>query len=670
MPSKLSVWIDICITLIASLILLVVLFQYDLYIFGGGVILWICLFFYLKERSLERRRALKDYYANVIKNVNELSNFALEKLPQVIMVINKENRLEWYNHELNRWLNEVPELGSFISDMWPNLPIESIWGRDGRCIFSQDNKFYMVTYRPVSTDKENIDLMALYIYDISEYERFKLDVSMRTLVFGYIQIDNYDDVMQGLSEAQRTSILFEVNNLLDKWAHSLGGFLRRISDDMYIIMLERHALDLAISEKFDILDKVRNLHGDNKYPVTLSIGLIQSRPKTSMEELGTLAQSHLDLVLGRGGDQVAVDLDGKVQFFGGKAKAVEKHTRVKARVVAHAVYERMENADIVFVMGHHNEDYDSLGSAIGVACMARQMGKPVYIILSDMNEGVDKLISLFKTDKDFENLFISAKEAMAMVANNPVLFVVDTHIPHLVAGTELLNSINDVIVIDHHRRSENVIKCALLIYIEPYSSSTSELVTELLMYFNDNIKISRLEATALYSGIVVDTKNFRINTGVRTFDAVSYLRRCGADPEVVHYLFRTDYETNLAEGTAIANSRFFPEGLLVAICPDKTPNIQAVSGKIADDLLRIENVRVSIVLFKLKDNIIGVSARSTGEVNVQVIMEKFGGGGHQNVAGSQIKNRPIGDLENDLIKTTLAYMKEVDHNESNIVARS
>ena len=190
------------------------------------------------------------------------------------------------------------------------------------------------------------------------------------------------------------------------------------------------------------------------------------------------------------------------------------------------------------------------------------------------------------------------------------------------------------------------------------------------MYFNENIKLSRLEATSLYSGIVVDTKNFRVNTGVRTFDAVSHLRRCGADPEVVHYLFRTDYETNLAECTAIANSVFYPEGLVVAVCPDNANSIQAISGKIADDLLGIENVRVSIVFFRLKDNVIGVSARSTGEINVQVIMEQFGGGGHQNVAGSQVKNRPLKELKQDVVNTTLSYMKEADKNESNNVARS
>lgn len=660
MPGKLSVWIDICIAMIASLSMVFILLQYNWYMFAGSAVLWICLFLYLKERSQERHRALKNYYENVIKNVNELSNYALEKLPQVILIVNKDYRLEWYNHEMQRWLEKPPELGSFISDTWPNLPLDKIWGHDGKTVFSQDNKFYIVTYRPVFTkdEEETPSLTALYIYDITHYERFKLETAMRTLVFGYIQIDNYDDVMQGLSEAQRTSILFEVNSLLDKWAHGLKGLLRRMSDDMYIILLERHALDLAISEKFDVLDKVRSLHGANKFPVTLSMGLVQSREKASMEDIGTLAQSHLDLVLGRGGDQVAVDLNGKIQFFGGKAKAVEKHTRVKARVVAHAIYERMESADVVFVMGHHNEDFDSLGASIGVAQMARQIGKKVYIILSDMNEGVDKLINLCKNEKDFQNLFISPEEALSMPANNPMLFVVDTHIPYLVAGPGLLSSVNNIIVIDHHRRSENVIKNALLIYIEPYSSSTSELVTELLMYFNESVTLSRLEATALYAGVVVDTKNFTVNTGVRTFEAVSYLRRCGADPEVVHYLFRTDYETNLAEGKAVASSEFYPGGLLVAVCPDKTPNIQAVSGKIADDLLRIEDVRVSIVFFKLKDNLIGVSARSTGEINVQVVMEKFGGGGHQNVAGTQVKDRLLSDLKNDVVKTTLSYMKE------------
>lgn len=667
MPGKLSMWIDIGITLIASLILLVILLQYNWYIFCGGLILWLCIFFFLKERCQDRRQKLKNYYEDVIKNVNELSNYALEKLPQVIIIINKDGQIEWYNHELSRWLGDSPEIGEIISNIWSNFPLDNIWSRNGSCVFSQDNKFYKIQYRTIETAE--YPLMSVYINDISDFERFKLETAMRTMTFGYIQIDNYDDVMQGLSEAQRTSILFEVNNLLDKWSHKLNAFLRRISDDAYIIIMERHSLDLAISEKFDILDKVRSLHGDNKFPITLSIGIIQSRVNSTMEELGQLAQSHLDLVLGRGGDQVAVDLDGKVQFFGGKAKAVEKHTRVKARVVAHAVYERMESSDLVLIMGHHNEDFDALGSAIGVACMSLALGKKTYIVLSEMNDGVEKLINICKDSPEFANIFITTKEALALKATNPLLFVTDTHIPHLVAQPQLLEAVHNIIVIDHHRRSESVIKNALLIYIEPSSSSTSELVTELLIYFNENIKLSRMGASALYAGIIVDTKNFTVNTGVRTFDAASYLRRCGADPEVVHYLFRTDYDTNLAEGTAISNSKLYPEGLLVAQTPDNTPNIQAVSGKIADDMLRIEKVRVSIVFFRLPNNVIGVSARSTGEINVQIIMEKFGGGGHQNVAGTQIKNQPLAPLREEIIKTTLEYMKEVDSNESNSTTR-
>lgn len=666
MPGKISMWIDNCISMIASLILLVILFQYNWYVFSCGLILWISLFFYLKERTVTRRKILQDYYKNIIRNINEYSNFALDNLPQVILIIDREGRMRWFNNQLPKWMNEEIDLDEPLFNVWPNIPQDKLWSKDGQMIFSQNNNFYLMIYKGVksSSDLTENDLMTIYISDISEHERFKLDIAMRTTVFGYIQIDNYDDVMQGLSEAQRTSILFEVNNLLDKWCTNLGGLLKRVSEDLYIIVLERHSLDLAISEKFDILDKVRSLHGDNKFPITLSIACVQNREGLKMSDLGDLVEAHLDLVLGRGGDQVAVDLDGKIQFFGGKTKAVEKHTRVKARVVAHAVYERMNAADMIFVMGHHNEDFDSLGAAIGVVTMAKQLKKTVYLILSTMNEGVDKLINLCKNDESMKDLFITEKEALEKSAQKPLLFVVDTHIPHLVASQKLLESINDVIVIDHHRRSEHIIKNVLLLYIESYSSSTSELITELLMYFNETVKLTRLEATALYSGIVVDTKNFRVNTGVRTFDAVSFLRRCGGDPELVQYLFKTDYDTNLAEGIAIANSHLFSEGLLVTICPD-TPNIQAVSGKIADDLLTIENVKVSVVLYQLKENLVGVSMRSTGEVNVQIIMEQFGGGGHQNVAGTQVNTEDIEELKNDIITTTLEYMKEVDLDESN-----
>ncbi|MBB5337204.1 DHH family phosphoesterase [Pectinatus brassicae] len=665
MPRRLSSWIDICITLIVITGLLLTLLCYNIYLAAAGLLLLICLLLFLRERNHDRQKALSDYYQNVVKNINEISNYALDQLPQVILIVDRDSRLEWHNNELIKWLGKEPELGTVIHEFWPELNLDALWGQIGEIVFSNNNKFYLLKHRPVSTDTDLNGLMALYISDVTQSEEFKQVTAARMPLFGYIQIDNYDDAMQGLSDAQRTAILFEANSILDKWAQSLKAFLRRLDDDLYIIMIEHQMLELAMNDKFDVLDRIRNMRGPNKFPITLSISLVESRQSMSMEELGALAQSNLDLVLGRGGDQVAVNIEGKVKFFGGKTKAVEKHTRVKSRVVSHAVSEIIEKSDVIFIMGHHNEDFDSLGAAIGVAAMAKFLQKEVHIILSEMNEGIDKFAELVKDSPEYSSLFITEEEALNITALNPSLFVVDTHIPHLVASQKLLETIKNTVVIDHHRRSEHVIKNSLLIYIEPSSSSTSELITELLMYFSDDPLISRIDATALYAGIIVDTKNFKVQTGVRTFDAVAYLRRNGADPQLVSHLFRTDYNTNVAKAQAISNSVFYDGGLLVSTCPDNAANIQILSAQVADYLLGIDQARMSLVFFKLNDNTVGISARSLGELNVQVLMEAFGGGGHLNVAGAQVKDGNLQEIQKKAIELAKNIIKEVDNNESN-----
>ncbi|MBQ1336040.1 MAG: DHH family phosphoesterase, partial [Selenomonadaceae bacterium] len=510
-------------------------------------------------------------------------------------------------------------------------------------------------------------LMALYVQDVSEVEHLRNEFLMSRTVFIYVQIDNFDEVMQGLSETERTNLQMAVRQRLDDWLEGLGGFMRRISEDLYVVILERHALDKAMAEKFDILDKVRQIQSTNRLPVTLSMGVAVADSQT-MEELGSQSQAELDLALGRGGDQVAVLLGGKTQFFGGRAKAVEKHTRVKARVVAHAVREIMEGADEIYVMGHHNEDFDCFGAAIGVAKMARHLKKDVHIILSDMNDGIEKFNELLKDKEEYQGIFLKGDNIPTTTSLNPVLFIVDTHIPHLVASPGFLEKVSRVVVIDHHRRSETFIKNPLLVYIEPASSSTSELVTELLMYFSDNLLLSRLDATALYSGIVVDTKNFAVQTGVRTFDAAAYLRRSGADPVMVRHLFRTDYETTVALAQAKARAEYYEGGLIVTECPDVVPNGQVIAAQAADSLLRVENVRMSIVLFQLKDDVVGISARSTGDLNVQVIMEAMGGGGHQNVAGAQIRGGNLEELKQRVIEIARNYIEETNQDESNIAA--
>lgn len=668
MPRNLSAWIDICINMAVTGGLLLVILYYNKYVASIGLVLWLCLFFYSRERCRERQRSLDYYCKNIIKNVNDIANYAIEKLPGAILVIDADARLQWYNGELTKWLGFKPEMGTSVKDFWSRIIVAPVWGTEGEYVFLSNERYYRVKHRPVSTSDDLHGLMALYVIDVTELEMLKRENAMSKTVLSYIQIDNYDEVLQGLSEAQRTTLIFAVNQLLDEWMHTIGGFMRRVSDDLYVAVMERRVLDRALADKFDILDKVRALHGVNKFPVTLSFGVAVVGKDMNLAELGDQAQAGLDLALGRGGDQVAVQIDGKMQFYGGKAKAVEKHTRVKARVVAHALNEIMETSDAVYIMGHHNEDFDSLGAAMGMAKMARHMGKETHIILSDMNDGIDKFTELLKGNPDYADLFMAAKDAAVITALRPMLVVVDTHIPHMVAAQSLLERIDQVVVIDHHRRSEHFIENPLLVYIEPASSSTSELVTELLMYFSDDLVLTRMDATALYSGIVVDTKNFAVQTGVRTFDAAAYLRRCGADPVMVRHLFRTDYATCLAQAQAMAASEVFPGGLIVAVCPDNLPNIQAVAAQVADGLLRIENARMSLVLFHLTPDLVGISARSTGEINVQVIMEEFGGGGHQNVAGAQVVGEPLSKIRTRAIVLSEKYIKENDNNESDLTA--
>ena len=296
------------------------------------------------------------------------------------------------------------------------------------------------------------------------------------------------------------------------------------------------------------------------------------------------------------------------------------------------------------------------------------MKKPVHIVISDTNASIDKLMEILRDKEPFVNMLVSHNDLVNITAESPLLIVVDTHIPHMVAAPDLLERIDDVIVIDHHRRSENYIRNTQLSYLEPSASSTSEMVTEMIQYYPVDIILSHLEATSLYAGILVDTKNFVVQTGARTFDASSYLRRSGLDTVLIRQLFKTDYATDIAKAKTKASSQMFPNGLVVAFSPDCLPNIQVIAAQTADSLLRIDKVRASIVVFQLKPDIVGISARSTGDVNVQLIMEKFGGGGHQNVAGAQIKNKPLDDVYQAVIDISNKFIEELDNHENNIAA--
>lgn len=665
MPRNLNAWLDICFILFAALILTGILTYYNLFIGLGAGLVWLCLLFFGRERCLCRSEEFEHYCHTVISNVNSAANYALEKLPQVIILVDKEGRIQWFNKELEKHISIEPTYNIFIGDFWPELDLEPLWGRNGKTVFVHENIHYQVIHRPVSTKENPCGMLALYIQDNSALEILKnIHADSRTTLM-YIQIDNFNDVLQGLNDTEQNSLIFETNKAITDWMNHLEGFLRKVSEDLYVAVMEKRNLDTAMEEKFDILDKVRNLQNPVRHlSVTLSIGVAVA-DRQNLNQLGGKAYSMLEMALSRGGDQVAVLKRGKTEFYGGKTNAVEKYTRVKARIISNSIYELIQESDEVFIMGHQNEDFDSLGAAIGVSRMAKYLKKPVHIILSEFNTGISKFTEALKAKEGYSELFLPANKLNNITAERPVLFVVDTHIPHLTASPELLERIKDIVVIDHHRRSSNFIKNTRLTYSETATSSTSELVTELLIYFSDDLTLPRMEATALYAGILVDTKNFAVQTGVRTFDAAAYLRRCGADPVSVRQMFRSDFETEQAKAQAKAQARLLPGGLIITMCREPLPNIQVIAAQVADSMLRIEDVRVSMVVFQLTPDVIGISARSTGTINVQVIMEQFGGGGHQNVAGAQIVNSDIDTVFEDVITATKLFIEENDKNESN-----
>ena len=663
LPRNLSAWIDLTIHLVIILVLVVLLFPYNKILSLAAFILWIALAIFAHDRCVTRTKEFEIYCKNVVGSFNETILFALKNLPQAILIVNKDGRMEWCNKRTHDYTTKIPEIGMLVDEFWPGMFSDKFFIKDSEFVISNGERFFKIRNKLLKTKGDYPELVALYIQEVTSHEKLKAEYHNSRTVIVYVQTDNYDEIMQGLSEAEKTSLMLSVNELLDSWINSLSGFMRKVSDDLYVVVLERRMLDKAIAEKFDVLDKMRQLSGKNKIPVTLSMGIaIADKPsfELSMNELGVEAQTGLDLALGRGGDQVAIRIEGKSLFFGGRAKAVEKHTRVKARVVANAIRESMENADEIFIMGHHNEDFDCFGAAMGVAVMAQKLKKPAHIVLSNMNEGIDKLVDIIKDKPEYEGIFMKASDLTIGSSIEPLLFVVDTHIPHLVAAPSLLEKISHVIVIDHHRRSENFVKNPLMVYLEPSASSTCELVTELLMYFDENMKISKLDATAIYSGIVVDTKHFTVQTGSRTFDAASYLRRSGADPVIVRDLFKSDYETTLALAQAKSRSEYYEGGLVISYIDKVIPNVQVIASQTADSLLKIENVRMSIVCFQLKPDIVGISARSTGELNVQVIMEQFGGGGHQNVAGAQVKDGNLMEIKAKVVDISRKYISETD----------
>ena len=499
-------------------------------------------------------------------------------------------------------------------------------------------------------------LVAVYLFDETEIRLLKKENYDNRQICGLLYIDNYDEVLDSVDEVKRSLLTALVDQKINRYMQGINALIKKIEKDKYFFVFQNRYLQQLTNKKFSILEEVRSVNlGTAESMITVSIGLGVNAP--SYSESYEYARAAIDLALGRGGDQAVIKEGDNITYFGGKSESVEKSTRVKARVKAHALRELMEAKDVVFIMGHNNMDVDAFGAAIGVYRIAKHLGKKAHIVINEVGSSVRPLISQFFNNSDYEeDIFISNLKAQELAQVDDLLVIVDVNRPSITDCPELVGQMKDLIVLDHHRLSSDSIDNAQLSYIEPYASSACELVAEILQYIGDGLKLRPLEAEAMYSGIMIDTNNFLTKTGVRTFEAAAFLRRCGAEITRIRKAFRLDMNEYLEKAKAIAGTEIYMNSFAMTVCNAQDVESPTVLGaQIANDLMEINGIRAAFVFTPYKDKVY-VSARSVDELNVQVVMEKVGGGGHMTVAGAQFAGNDVEGAINS-VKSVLASMK-------------
>ena len=686
--SQFSNWKEICIyVLLIALLVVGICFLQPLFI-PAGVLLLIIVVWFARRAYTQKKQMLSDYLDDVIRNIERSVHYSTTNLDVGIAVFSSDGKLQWKNEKFQEWTGlkslerKKPEEVLPV----PENAFETMCVKDDSKVIQMRGRYYQMQYFSVQNPAKNTErkddaasTLMVYLTDITEWEKLKQRFAEERMCLACVRFDNYEDVMKGLSESARANLNGEIGEILNKWVESLQGFVVRSNKENLVVGINYKNLQKAIEDKFSVLDKVREVRQENKLAPTISIGI--SKDGETLQEISLHASKALDLALGRGGDQVVVECDKQMQYFGGTNAVSAKSTRVRARIVAHTIREQMELADKVFVMGHANEDYDSIGSAVGIAKLSLSLQKPTFIVISNRSTSLQKLkkvvfngeLNISEEDKLYEGLFVHEEDVLEEISPNSLLMLVDHHRAVLSASQKVLEAIPQKrIIIDHHRRAEDIIQNTILKYMEPSSSSASELVTELTGYFNDKLEFTKGEATALYSGLVVDTKNFNVQTGARTFEAAALLRTSGADPILVRQLFKDDLESFRDRYRIIAEAETPLPHLAISINRDveNSSDTSILAAQAADALINVTGVSVGVVISACTDGNVNVSARSDGSVNVQVIMEELGGGGHQTVAGVQLQNADADEVKQQIIELTKKQLDEAEEkekNESNLI---
>lgn len=606
-----------------------------------------CLVLFLTYRTniSMRERVIKnlDSFIFKLRTDDTVLNF-----PIPAIIITNQGDILWNNNELEmlfKGINKQKYMETLIKELNDEYDDRFI-GIDKE--INIHDKHYrllgnLVNLRRTGKDKETV--IMLYFIDRTEYYKLYRMYDDSKDCVGVIMIDNYDELVQGMIDTDRPQLIATVERRLREWFAFTGGIMTSLDRNKYLIVFEKKFIKAFADSKFEILDEIKEITLSNKIPVTLSIGIVVEEESENEKFQNALAT--IDIALGRGGDQAVIRKNGKYEFFGGNTKEVEKMTKVKPRVISQALKELIDESSNVIIMGHKNMDADSLGAAMGIYALAHAHKKEANVVC---NGGItiEELCNKINSSEEYEGVLVGGNEAASKVTENTLIVVVDTHKANYVDAEQVLAKANKVVVIDHHRRSTEAIENPVLTFHEVYASSASELVTEILQYAEEKLEITKIEAECLYAGILTDTKNFTQKTGVRTFEAAAYLKKTGIDVAAINKYFQNDVDTYVAIADVIRNSEIIYDTIAIAICPTGIENQIQITAQAADELLNLNGIETSFVLSKV-DNKVYISGRSTGDLNVQVVLEKLGGGGHMMIAGAQIENVEVETAKKMLI---------------------
>ena len=598
---------------------------------------------------------------NLNKRFDSLTKQAIFDMPFPLVVTDEKAKILWYNTPFINLFNEKDVIDSDLENLIGDIDIANILNSNGeRTIPVELNKRFFNIYTNVvknKSEKGEGKSVLFYLVDNTAYQNLKDKYTDDFAIVAKVEVDNFDEAISSAPSEIRPLLIAEIDSTISQYFEEYDALVRKSDEDLYLVVMNFKSLRAIKEKKFDILDDLRDLNKGNSIPITLSIGV--SSFGLNFKDAYIESDSSLDLALGRGGDQAVVKVEDNYEFFGGKSKAVEKRNKVKARVIGEALKQLIERSENVYIMGHKNPDMDAIGAAIGCLRATLNRNKEGYIVLEKSNPSIDNLIDRMKEEEpEIYEKVISRETALNRIKHSSLLVLVDNHKPSFTECPELLEKTNQIVVIDHHRRGKEFVDNPVLQYVEPYASSTCELITEMLTYMSSDLNLTHFEADALMSGIVVDTKNFSFQTGVRTFEAASVLKRAGANMIKVKALFQDDLDTMVYRAEVIHNTKMIHDNIAVSRFDKESNNSVLVAAQAADALLDINGIDASFVL-TINDGKTHISGRSRGEVvSVQLILEKIGGGGHLNMAGAQLDTTDLDEAEKILTEAIDEYLTD------------